>query len=213
MSKTNLGKVSICPKGKYDATTTYNALDVVSYGTASWMALQDCKGVTPIEGAYWMKLVDITKDGIVDALGYEPAEQEGEIELIQSVTLTQAAAVVFNGFSLKYAYFESILPAQETIGGGAFQFYTENTSQRASYISGVSTATSSVRTAWAEARQYGGRYFFMHSSYTPISDGQTLRHTSYALSAKTIKAEPIIRVRYTPTCPVGTIANLYGIRA
>jgi len=39
MPETILGKVSVTPKGAYDAGTQYERLDAVSHGGGSWMAL------------------------------------------------------------------------------------------------------------------------------------------------------------------------------
>lgn len=56
MPRTILGKVSLTPKGEYSPDTAYTALDVVSYGGNSWMALKDVTGVAPAEGENWMLL-------------------------------------------------------------------------------------------------------------------------------------------------------------
>lgn len=56
MPRTILGKVSLTPKGEYSPDTAYTALDVVSYGGSSWMALKDVTGVAPAEGENWMLL-------------------------------------------------------------------------------------------------------------------------------------------------------------
>ena len=56
MPRTILGKVSLTPKGEYSPDTAYTALDVVSYGGSSWLALQDVTGVAPVEGENWMLL-------------------------------------------------------------------------------------------------------------------------------------------------------------
>lgn len=56
MPRTILGKVSLTPKGEYSPDTAYTALDVVSYGGNSWLALQDVTGVAPVEGENWMLL-------------------------------------------------------------------------------------------------------------------------------------------------------------
>ena len=49
-------KVSLTPKGEYSPDTAYTALDVVSDGGSSWMALKDVTGVAPAEGENWMLL-------------------------------------------------------------------------------------------------------------------------------------------------------------
>lgn len=42
--------------GEYDAGTTYDVDDIVSYGGSLWTALQETTGNTPSEGAYWTLL-------------------------------------------------------------------------------------------------------------------------------------------------------------
>ena len=89
MSRTRLSKISMTPQGAWDSTTEYKRLDVVSNAGASWLAKQDNVGVTPVEGENWMNLVNITKDSVVDALGYTPEKDYGDYELIETITLTE----------------------------------------------------------------------------------------------------------------------------
>lgn len=54
MSQTyNLGKVSLTPRGTYNASTTYNALDVVTYNGSGYIVLQTVTGVTPPNATYY----------------------------------------------------------------------------------------------------------------------------------------------------------------
>lgn len=53
----DLGKILILPKDSYSASTTYEQLDIVRYSNKSWMCKKTCKGVTPVEGEYWMLIV------------------------------------------------------------------------------------------------------------------------------------------------------------
>ena len=52
-TKQALGKVTIVPKGAYDAGTTYQKLDVVTYSGSSYMALQETTGHAPTSTTYW----------------------------------------------------------------------------------------------------------------------------------------------------------------
>lgn len=88
MSRTRLSKISMTPQGAWDSTTEYKRLDVVSNAGASWLAKQDNVGVTPVEGEDWMNLVNITKDGVVDALGYTPEKDRGGYQLIESIAIS-----------------------------------------------------------------------------------------------------------------------------
>ena len=55
-TKINLGKVALTPKGEWNATTTYERLDVVSYQGSSYTVLKECIGQTPSEGEYYSLL-------------------------------------------------------------------------------------------------------------------------------------------------------------
>lgn len=78
MSKTNLGKVSICPKGEYDSTVTYQPLDMVSYNGGSFIARTECTGIEPTAGEVWQEVVPSDK----------------EYALIEETTLTEDTAEI-----------------------------------------------------------------------------------------------------------------------
>ena len=64
MPETILGKVSVTPKGAYDAGTQYERLDAVSHGGGSWMALKTVQGVEPgTDPESWMQLAEKGKTG------------------------------------------------------------------------------------------------------------------------------------------------------
>lgn len=57
MANTVLGKVSVVPRGDYNASTTYYALDIVGYEGGSYLAMQQVTGVTPSnDQVNWMQL-------------------------------------------------------------------------------------------------------------------------------------------------------------
>lgn len=57
MADTVLGKVSLTPKGDYNAQTQYETLDVVSYEGGSYLSRKPVQGVTPgTDGESWMQL-------------------------------------------------------------------------------------------------------------------------------------------------------------
>ena len=53
----NAGRILIMPKGNYDASKTYEMLDLVYYNGASWLAKKTVTGIAPSEGEYWQCLV------------------------------------------------------------------------------------------------------------------------------------------------------------
>lgn len=58
MSTTILGKVSMTPKGAWNAGTSYEPLDVVSYGGSAFLARRANSNVTPTEGDDWQMIAE-----------------------------------------------------------------------------------------------------------------------------------------------------------
>ena len=53
ISKQAIGKVCIAPRGQYDSSTQYYALDLVTYGGGSYLAIKDCIGIIPGNISCW----------------------------------------------------------------------------------------------------------------------------------------------------------------
>ena len=53
MKTLDLGKVSIVPRGEYDASTEYHPLDLISYQGSGYLVLKTATGVTPVVGEYY----------------------------------------------------------------------------------------------------------------------------------------------------------------
>lgn len=58
MATTNLGKVSVTPKGEYDPLITYERLDIISHNGSSYIVKQASTGVTPIEGEFYALIAE-----------------------------------------------------------------------------------------------------------------------------------------------------------
>lgn len=60
------GRILIMPKGNYDASVTYEMLDLVSHNGKSWLAKKTVVGIEPSEtnGEYWHNMVDVTPKSI-----------------------------------------------------------------------------------------------------------------------------------------------------
>lgn len=60
------GRILIMPKGAYDASETYEMLDMVSHNGKSWLAKKTVKGIEPsnANSEFWHNMVDI--DSVVD---------------------------------------------------------------------------------------------------------------------------------------------------
>lgn len=56
----NAGRILIIPRGVYDATTTYEILDLVSYNGTSWLAKKTSIGIEPSEAnsEYWQNMFE-----------------------------------------------------------------------------------------------------------------------------------------------------------
>lgn len=81
MADVVIGKVGLTPKGVYNASTTYDILDVVRYGVDSWVSkVNNNTGHAPAEGDYWQKMTD----------AYNSAE--GAIAVQQAANSAAAAA-------------------------------------------------------------------------------------------------------------------------
>lgn len=67
---TKLGRVSLVPRGAYDAAATYNRLDIVEYEGSSYLVLADgTTGVTPASGSSYMLVAEKGDKGDTGAAG------------------------------------------------------------------------------------------------------------------------------------------------
>ena len=57
------GRILIMPKGAYDASVTYEMLDLVGHNGKVWLAKQTVNGIEPSvdNAAYWMDMLDLTQ--------------------------------------------------------------------------------------------------------------------------------------------------------
>lgn len=69
-TSTNLGRVSLVPRGAYDTAETYNRLDIVEYNGSSYLVLQDgTTGVAPEEGTSYMLVAGKGDTGATGSIG------------------------------------------------------------------------------------------------------------------------------------------------
>lgn len=84
------GRVAMIPKGDYDATVTYQILDVVRYNDASYVAKKSSTGMLPTDTEYWMLM---TQDGLlVDDSFSETSERP-----VQNKVVNEAIQNILNG--------------------------------------------------------------------------------------------------------------------
>ena len=58
-----IGKVAMTFRGEYNASTSYEKLDVITYNGTSYGVLQACTGVTPPNATYYQVLAQKGTDG------------------------------------------------------------------------------------------------------------------------------------------------------
>ena len=78
------GRILILPKGNYDPTVTYEMLDLVFDGGASWLAKKTVVGIKPTDESfeYWMKMcesMDLTE--VIQRIAALEAQMLGTISL------------------------------------------------------------------------------------------------------------------------------------
>lgn len=71
MAKFDLGKYKITPKGEYNADTTYEELDLITYNNSSFLALKSVTGITPSDDGVNYQLI---------ASGVDPKEIAGKAD-------------------------------------------------------------------------------------------------------------------------------------
>lgn len=67
------GRILIIPKGNYDASATYEMLDLVNYNGNTWICKQTSLGITPSEGDYWQMILGA---GETKTVNFEPINSE-----------------------------------------------------------------------------------------------------------------------------------------
>lgn len=75
----NLGKVSVTPKGAYNASAQYTTLDIISYNGSSYLVLQGCSGITPPNPTYYMV---IASKGATGATGNAGSISVGNVTTV-----------------------------------------------------------------------------------------------------------------------------------
>ena len=106
MSQTyNLGKVSLTPRGAYNATTTYEQLDVVTYNGSGYIVLQSVTGVVPPNPTYYQVIASKGDSGADGSAATATAGSITMLPLGSSPTVTNAGTLntaVFN-FGIPYS--------------------------------------------------------------------------------------------------------------
>lgn len=84
------GRVAMIPKGDYDATVTYQILDIVRYNDASYVAKKSSTGMLPTDTEYWMLM---TQDGLL----VDDAFSETSTNPVQNKVVNEAIQNIVSG--------------------------------------------------------------------------------------------------------------------
>lgn len=110
------GRVLILPKGDYDASVTYEFLDLVNHNSSSWLAKKASQGIEPSDAnsEFWQKFgssftvdgetITIDENGVISAVGGTADKVTYENESVADVTnVKEALDKVFEGAVGDYA--------------------------------------------------------------------------------------------------------------
>jgi hypothetical protein len=91
----DLGKIVTTNAGDYSASTTYEALTMVRYNSATWMSLKETTGNAPSESSsYWRLIAKDGSDVTVDSEISETSENPVQNKVIAARFEAQGAAVL-----------------------------------------------------------------------------------------------------------------------
>lgn len=81
MANTNLGRVSLVPKGEYDPAASYERLDLVQHEGEGYVVLRSVTGVAPVDGEDYMLLAKKGNDSDMLAADYDPTGKKTDVYL------------------------------------------------------------------------------------------------------------------------------------
>ena len=158
MSKADMGKIMVTPKGEYSSVTQYERLDIVRDGNSVYLSKESVKNVAPDSDANkWMKLVDGTTpnaiasaSAIYDNVNYaqvahvtgvaenSPTDLNSKIEPVQNFNDYDAPWPAGGGKNL----FNPALFPDRTASGITSEIQSDGTI----HLYGVATATTRYST-------------------------------------------------------------------
>lgn len=109
MPKTNLGKVAVNYRGRYDKAAVYTRLDAVQYGGSTWMALREVTGIAPADGEDWCVLAVRGASGAlpVTDTAYAPEITLAAMTVTRIAPLTGAVSLFLGEAGPEYDGYET----------------------------------------------------------------------------------------------------------
>lgn len=204
MATVNLGRVAYVEKGAYNGTDTYQKKDVVFYSGGSYVFIGEtpAAGIEPNNTAYWMPMLQTHLNGM---------------ELIETITLAEETSAIVRtaepdgtAYNFKSMFVSAITP--QSAAAGIVYFRINNAS--------FAPAPSSIQT-----NEKGGIAHMFVDASSGFLDGfgagarnastsgglerYLLANNAAYLYDKVTK----LQINSTVAMPIGTVINIYGVRA
>jgi hypothetical protein len=174
------GRILIIPKGNYDASVTYEMLDLVNHNGIPWIAKKTVTGIEPAEGEYWQSLL-----GIVIANNLETTEEGKILDARQGKVLADSIDMKgrFQRFGRNYTLASPLIETNSNI---AFDIEEEKTLDMFKYVDGYYVAQKDMQayikvTVCANTIEEGGNKLYASIQYTPVGGAEVrwLEDVSY----------------------------------
>ena len=124
--KTNLGKVSICPKGAWTEGTTYERLDAVSHDGSSYLSLKDGNTAEPTNTDNWLMLAQ-RADASVAIAGAEAATEKANTAASNADTATDNANAATTSANTAAGRLNTLCDNRDKVVEGYWWHYNEST--------------------------------------------------------------------------------------
>ena len=126
--KTNLGKVSICPKGAWTKDTTYERLDAVSHDGSSYLSLVDNNTAEPTNTTNWLMLAQ-RADASVAIAGAEAATEKALAAAEKADTATTTATAATTSATAAATRLNTLCDNRDKVVDGYWWHYNESTKE------------------------------------------------------------------------------------
>ena len=105
----NAGRVLIIPKGEYDASSTYDKLDLVNYNGISWLAKSTVTGITPSAGDYWQSItgIAIANDLTTTDSGFVLDARQGKV-IADELAKKKSRVLLWSGFGVSFGRIDCV---------------------------------------------------------------------------------------------------------